>query len=109
MWQCWLTEPACHSPQSNPQKSASCHEIGLNTFWFENIHLGLGFDGGPKWPRCATCLHGALSNQGLKKGVIPVVPHKAVAEVSKIGNLYERLVVVNQGWQSESTDGPKGA
>ena len=40
---------------------------------------------------------------------IPVVPHKAVAEVSKIGNLQERLVVVNQGWQSESTDGPKGA
>jgi CHASE2 domain-containing sensor protein len=41
--------------------------------------------------------------------IIPVVPHKAVAEVSKIGNLWERLVVVNQGWQSESTDGPKGA
>ena len=37
--------------------------------------------------------------------IIPVVPHKAVAEVSKIGNL-ERLVVVNHGWQSESTDGP---
>jgi len=31
-----------------------------------------------------------------------------VAEVSKIGNLQERLVVVNHGWQSESTDGPKG-
>ena len=39
---------------------------------------------------------------------LSVVPHKAVAEVSKIGNLYERLVVVNHGWQSESTDGPKG-
>ena len=39
---------------------------------------------------------------------IPVVPHKAVAEVSDIGNLLERLVVVNQGGQSESTDGPKG-
>ena len=38
----------------------------------------------------------------------PVVPHKAVAEVSKIGNVQERLVVVNHGWQSESTDGPKG-
>jgi len=35
---------------------------------------------------------------------IPVVPHKAVAEVSKIGNLEEKLVVVNQGWQSEATD-----
>ena len=40
---------------------------------------------------------------------ISVVPHKAVAEVSKIGNLSERLVVVNHGWQSEPTDGPKGA
>ena len=39
---------------------------------------------------------------------IPVVPHKAVAEVSEIGNLQERLVVVNQEWQSESTDGSKG-
>ena len=26
----------------------------------------------------------------------------------KIRNLWERLVVVNHGWQSESTDGPKG-
>ena len=40
--------------------------------------------------------------------VIPVVPHKSVAEVSNIGNLQERLVVVNHGWQSESTDGPTG-
>ena len=38
--------------------------------------------------------------------IIPVVPHKAVAEVSKIGKLQERLVAVNHGWQSESTDGP---
>ena len=37
-----------------------------------------------------------------------VVPHKAVVEVSKIGKLQERLVVVTHGWQSESTDGPKG-
>ena len=41
--------------------------------------------------------------------IYKIVPHKAVAEVSKIGNLVERLVVVNQGWQSEPTDGPKGA
>jgi len=41
--------------------------------------------------------------------IIPVVPYKPVAEVSKIGNLYERLVVVNYGWQSEATYGPKGA
>ena len=36
------------------------------------------------------------------------MPHKAVAEVSKIGTVVERLVVVNHGWQSESTDGWKG-
>ena len=35
----------------------------------------------------------------------PVVPHKAVAEVSKIGNLSESLAVVNHGWQNEPTDG----
>jgi len=40
---------------------------------------------------------------------IQVAPHKAAAEASKIGNLLERLVVVNHGWQSESTDdGPTG-
>ena len=43
-----------------------------------------------------------------KHFLIPVVPHKAVAEVSKIGHLWERLVVVNHGWQSEATDGPTG-
>ena len=31
-----------------------------------------------------------------------------VAEVSKIGNLWERLVAVNHGWQNESTDGLNG-
>ena len=40
--------------------------------------------------------------------LVPVVPHKAVAEVAKVGNLEERLVVVNHGWHSEFTDGPKG-
>ena len=34
------------------------------------------------------------------------VPHKAVAEVSKIAN-YRRLVAVNHGPQSKSTDGSK--
>ena len=38
----------------------------------------------------------------------PVVPRKMVAEVSKIGNLRERLVAVNHGWQNESTDGLNG-
>ena len=37
-----------------------------------------------------------------------VVQHNAVAEVEKIGNLEERLVVVNLGWQSEPTAGSKG-
>ena len=36
------------------------------------------------------------------------VSHKAVAEVSKIGNLWEMFVVVNHRWESESTDEPKG-
>jgi len=40
--------------------------------------------------------------------MIPVVTHKAAAEVSNMGNLQEGLVAVNHGWQSESTDGPKG-
>ena len=39
---------------------------------------------------------------------IQVGPHKAVAEVSKIGNLQERWVVVRHGWQSELMD-PKVA
>ena len=40
--------------------------------------------------------------------VLPAVPHKVVAEVSTIGNLWERLVIANRGWQSESTDGLEG-
>ena len=54
---------------------------------------------------CKKLLYNLISNTY----TIPVVPHKAVAEVSKIGNLQERLVVVNRGWQSEATDGLKGA
>ena len=34
------------------------------------------------------------------------VPHKAVAEVSRIAH-YRRLVAVKHGWQSKSTDGSK--
>ena len=34
-------------------------------------------------------------------------PHKAVAEILKIGNLWERLAIVMHGWQSKSTDGSK--
>ena len=40
------------------------------------------------------------------KYVYQYVPHKAVAEVSKIVN-YRRLVAVNHGSQSKSTDGSK--
>ncbi len=36
--------------------------------------------------------------------LIPVVPHKAVAEVSRRGKLYERLVVVSHECQSKNTD-----
>ena len=39
--------------------------------------------------------------------IVPVVPRKAVAEVSKIGKLQERLAVVNHGWQSEPIDGTR--
>ena len=39
---------------------------------------------------------------------LPVVPHNAAAELSKIGNLSDRLVVVNHGWQGEPTDGSRG-
>ena len=38
---------------------------------------------------------------------LPVVPHKAVAEVSKIGTIGEVIVVMN-GWLSEPIDGSKG-
>ena len=39
---------------------------------------------------------------------ILVVPHKAAAEVSRIGNLQERLFALNHEWHSEATDGPTG-
>ena len=39
---------------------------------------------------------------------MPVVPHRAVAEVSKIGNLQDRFVAVMHRCQSEPTVGPQG-
>jgi len=54
------------------------------------------------------CTYSHRLNVSILVHKIPVVPHKAVAEVSKIGNLKERLVVVNHEWQSESSDGPTG-
>ena len=39
---------------------------------------------------------------------LPVVPRKAVAEVSSIGN-YRRGACCVNGWQNESTAGPKGS
>ena len=39
---------------------------------------------------------------------ILVVPHKTVAEVSKIGTVKERLVVVSHRWQSKDTGGLTG-
>ena len=41
--------------------------------------------------------------------LIPLVPHQAVVEASKIRNLSERLFVVKHGWPNKSTDGSKGA
>ena len=38
--------------------------------------------------------------------MIQYVPHKAVGEVSKIAN-YRKLVAMNHGSQSRSTDGSK--
>ena len=55
-----------------------------------------------------TSLHYTTLHSTTLQLQLPVVPHKAVAEVSKIGNLLERLVVVNHGCQSEATDGSKG-
>ena len=40
--------------------------------------------------------------------LVPVVPNKAMAEVSKTGNLQERFVVVMHGCQSEPTIGQLG-
>ena len=35
---------------------------------------------------------------------LPVVPHKAVAEVSRIVNVKERLIAVSDGCQSKNID-----
>ena len=57
--------------------------------WRARFYQTIGDDiGGKRWKHM--CIN-------MKHDVLPVVPHKA------------RLVVVNQGWQSESTDGLKGA
>ena len=45
-------------------------------------------------------------NRSLINLEYPYVPHKAVAEVSKIAN-YRRLVAANHASQSKSTDGSK--
>ena len=51
----------------------------------------------PKWPKCSDWFnHTSSTAQG---GGGSFKNRKPI----------ERLVVVNQGWQSESTDGPKGA
>ena len=83
-------------------------------FWQNNSHRNIWFGGTRILEQRDACRKSGRS--GRKPRIysrnwcnIPVVPHKAVAEVLKIGNLWERLVVVNPGWQSESTDGPKGA
>ena len=48
----------------------------------------------------------ATTGRVLAKLIIPVVAHKAVAEVSKIGNIEE--VSWCDSWVAKRTDGPKG-
>ena len=46
----------------------------------------------------ATSLLGIPLDRMIRLGSeVPVEPHEAVAEVSRIGNVLERLVVVNHG------------
>ena len=97
-----------------------CPKIGVSggrlnrDFWQNNSHRNAWFGGTRILGQRDACRKSG--RYGRKPRIysrnwcnILVIPHKAVAEVSKIGNLQERLVVVNPGWQSESTDGPKGA
>ena len=49
-----------------------------------------------------------LSEVSLLNFLRPVVPHKAVAEVLKIGNLSIRREKCRDSWMAERTDGPKG-
>ena len=53
------------------------------------------------------CIAAAVIVAVVVVGGYQYVPHKALAEVSKIGNLWERFVVVSHGWQGKSTDGSK--
>ena len=62
------------------------------------------------WPHLGIAVNGSLVPPLLSSLIVflvllPVVPHEAAAEVSKKGNL-RRLVAVNGGSQSETTDGP---
>ena len=68
----------------------------------------LAVAGGSSWlvwhPSCR--IGHQMSIRTLGSHSYQYVPHKAVAEVSKIAN-YRRLVAVNHGSQSKSTDGSK--
>ena len=81
----------------------TCGPVGL---WWDLDRDWLGFRLGKVYQNLVASVVSILMID-----MLPVVPHKAVAEVSKMGNLsesLESLVVVNHGWQSESTDGLKG-
>jgi len=56
---------------------------------------------------CHVKLHKRSTNyqQTINKQTVKA---KAVAEISKMGNLQDTFVVVMHGWQSEPTDGSKG-
>jgi len=75
----------------------SCHHIHQDIFFFF-----FGIDRpmilqvkwmAPNFDRCGT----GRNAHSKTLICIPVVPHEAVAEDSRIGNLEERLVVVNNG------------
>ena len=55
---------------------------------------------------CCTEYLGCITWQIIARSSYQYVPHKAVAEVSKIAN-YRTLVAVNHGSQSTSADGSK--
>ena len=94
--------PSCHQPKKLPKLQ---HK--------PRLFLAISFYGIPTVSHHHTFIivHCDIVHYVCSGGpkIVPVVPHKAVAEVSKIGNHRkpigeERLVVVNHGWQSEATD-----
>ena len=101
-------------PTPNPFYALECIEFrqsGLPLLQYEKYHVVICILHLHHVYHILSRTHGVIlyrarcrSTIAIKFDELPVVPHKAVAEVSKTGNLLERLVVVNHGRQSESTD-----